>query len=131
MTWKSIIELSICKTLVVWPRRIVRKNGDGFDGCNWLVDCCWSVCEGIPPEKIINGSPLNDPSCSKNLDIRKEKTNLRFLRGFHCTPHDFVNCWIFRCFIFSNSCWTKEEKCVGILKWVDEEKTKSHYYVDN
>ena len=27
---------------------------------DYLPDvCCWSVCDGIPPENIINGSPLD------------------------------------------------------------------------
>ena len=62
MTWKSMIVLSMCSTFVVWPRRIVRKYEDGFGGgepaAALAVACCWSACGGIPPEKMMNGSPL-------------------------------------------------------------------------
>jgi hypothetical protein len=64
ITWKSTIALSIWSTFVVWPRRIVKKYDDGLGGGALVVVFaaevgCWSVCGGIPPENIINGSPLD------------------------------------------------------------------------
>lgn len=60
MTWKSIMALSIWSTLVVWPRRIVKKYADGLGGGAFTLElaCCESVWSGIPPEKIINVSLL-------------------------------------------------------------------------
>lgn len=73
ITWKSIIELSMWSTFVVWPRSMVRKNDDGFDGCVGFVVCCWSLWDGIPPEKMINDSPLK--SWRKDQRFRSSLTN--------------------------------------------------------